>query len=913
MDSVVQQVQRLGQSFWFDNISRGLIESGELQRLIDLGVGGLTSNPTIFEKAIAGSSDYDDAILELARAGKNVEETYEALTIEDIRAAADLLRLTYDRTERADGYASLEVSPHLAYDTDGTVAEARRLFATLDRSNVMIKVPATSEGIPAVRRLIGQGINVNVTLTFSLDAYRNVRQAYIDGLEDLEHSGGDVSRVASVASFFVSRVDTAVDKLLEERAADGGDDVKELLGRAAIANAKLAYRNFRDDFGGERFASLRPKGAQVQRPLWASTSTKNPEYSDVMYVESLIGPDTVNTLPEATLTAFLEHGQAARTLDQDVQDAALDIDSMEQAGISMEQVTAKLLADGVKLFADSYDKLIANIEEKRVQLLARDRASRADGLGESVHAVETALAELERRDVVGRIWAGDHTVWKPDRDEIADRLGWLNAPVLMRGELPALVAFAEEVRDAGFRHVVIMGMGGSSLGPETMRQTFGSAIGYPELIILDSIIPASVRAVEESIDPARTLFLVSSKSGGTVETGALYSYFRDLVEQAVGAERAGANFVAITDEGTPLAGLAQESGFRRVFLNPSDVGGRYSVLSYFGLVPAALMGLDLEMLLDRTSRMRGACSPSMSVQDNPGTWLGAAMGALALHGRDKLTLITSPSISSLESWIEQLIAESTGKEGRGIIPVAGEPSLDSASYGNDRLFVYLRLEGDENSSSDAAVAEVKSLGWPVVGLGLRDRYDLGAEFFRWEFATAVAGSVLGVNPFDQPHVQQAKEQTERVLREHRSSGRLPRMETEASIERLLSDAREGDYLVIMAFARPTPELDRALTTFRTRVAERHRIATTVGYGPRYLHSTGQLHKDGPDSGLFIQLTMDFASDIPIPGEPHTFGGLADAQALGDLRALRERGRRIVRVGLGEDQKADIIRMADELR
>ena len=374
MDNAVQGVRRLGQSIWYDDISRGLIESGELQRLIDLGVSGLTSNPTIFERAIAGSADYDDALLALAREGKSADEIYEALAIEDIRAAADLLRSVYEQTDGADGYASLEVNPHLAHDTETTVAEARRLFAALDRPNVMIKVPATPEGMPAVHRLIGEGINVNVTLTFSLRAYHDVRQAYMAGLEDLGWGGGDTSRVASVASFFVSRVDSAVEKRLREPAGRGLREIESLTGKAAIANAKLAYRDFKDDFEGDRFAVLRSRGARVQRPLWASTSTKNPDFNDVLYPESLIGPDTVNTLPDATLAAFLEHGQAAGTLEQDLEGAELVFESLQKVGISMEDVTALLLSDGVQLFADSFDGLMANVEDKRARLLAQEQS-----------------------------------------------------------------------------------------------------------------------------------------------------------------------------------------------------------------------------------------------------------------------------------------------------------------------------------------------------------------------------------------------------------------------------------------------------------------------------------------------------------------------------------------------------------
>ena len=381
MSGPLQEVQRLGQSIWYDNIRRGLLASGELEQLIQLGVTGLTSNPTIFEKAISESTDYDHALVSLAREGHDPKETYEMLAIEDIRAAADLLRPVYDRTDGRDGYACLEVSPALAHDTEATVAEALRLFSTLDRPNAMIKVPATPQGIPAIRRLIGQGINVNVTLIFSLEAHRQVMEVYIAGLEDLAQNGGDLSKVASVASFFVSRVDTAVDTLLEERIRQGQREAEALRGKAAIANAKLAYQSFRGIFGGERFAALRANGGRVQRPLWGSTGTKNAAYSDVLYVDHLIGGDTVNTMPPATLIAFMEHGQVEASLERDVADAEQAMKALAAAGVSIEEVTAKLLADGVKSFADSFTQLLANVEEKKALLLAKDLERQASATG----------------------------------------------------------------------------------------------------------------------------------------------------------------------------------------------------------------------------------------------------------------------------------------------------------------------------------------------------------------------------------------------------------------------------------------------------------------------------------------------------------------------------------------------------
>ncbi|MDO8473366.1 MAG: transaldolase, partial [Dehalococcoidia bacterium] len=511
------EASNLGQSIWLDNMRRGFLASGELSKLIELGVSGLTSNPTIFEKAIAGSGDYDQALADPLVACRRSRETYEGLILDDIRAAADLLRPVYERTGGEDGYASLEPDPYLAHDTAGTVAEVRRLNAALNRPNVMLKVPGTPEGIPAIRELISQGINVNVTLIFSLDAYRQVREAYIAGLEDLAKKGGRVAGVASVASFFVSRVDTAVDALLQEKIKRGHDELRPWLGEAAIANSRLAYQAFKATFASRRFAELRARGARVQRVLWASTSVKNTAYTSLMYVESLIGRDTIDTMPNNTLTEFLDHGQVRATLEQDAEGAERILHALDVAGIDLGEVTDRLLADGLKAFSDSLHKLLATIEEKKTVLLTRGVAGPQSALAEHSRDVSTAMADLKLGDVPGRIWRRDYTVWKPEPDEITNRLGWLSVAELMVAQVEALQEFAGEVRAAGFRHVVLLGMGGSSLGPEVARQAFGASEGFPQLFVLDSTIPASVLSVNRKIDPAHTLFLVSSKSGTTVE------------------------------------------------------------------------------------------------------------------------------------------------------------------------------------------------------------------------------------------------------------------------------------------------------------------------------------------------------------------------------------------------------------
>jgi transaldolase/glucose-6-phosphate isomerase len=905
----LQNLIDLGQSVWFDYIRRSFITSGELQALIDQGVRGVTSNPTIFEKAIAGSTDYDVDLGRLVDDGKSVAEIYEALAMDDIAQAADLMRPVYEGADGADGFVSLEVSPTLAHDTAGTVADARRLFAALGRPNVMIKVPATPAGIPAIETLISEGINVNVTLIFSLAHYQAVAEAYIAGLEKLVAAGGDPARVASVASFFVSRVDTAVDRALDEM-GEG-----ELQGKIAIANAKLAYAYFCDAFGGPRWEVLAAQGARVQRPLWASTGTKNPHYPDTLYVDSLIGPHTVNTVPPATLQAFLDHGAVAATLEAGVDEARADLARLAELGLDLDAITQKLQDDGVAAFAKSFESLMASIAEKRDRLMA-EWELQSVSLGSYQGAVDAALDEMVENSVVARIWAHDHTVWKPEPAEITNRLGWLHTAEVMSEDYARLEGLVESVRAAGYTHALLLGMGGSSLAPEVFRKTFGVAPGHLDLAVLDSTDPDAVLAYEQRLDLARTLFIVSTKSGGTVETLSFFKYFYNRVADGVGADQAGEHFIAITDPGSKLADLAERYNFRATFLNDTNIGGRYSALSYFGLVPAALVGVDVPRLLDDAMSMACATESCVAARDNPGAVLGAILGELAKAGRDKVTFVTSPEMASFGDWVEQLIAESTGKEGKGILPVVGEPLGSPDVYGDDRLFVFLRLEGDD--SQDAAVQALEDAGHPVVRLRLRNVYDLGGQFFLWEMATAVASHRLGINPFDQPNVEAAKVLARRLVAEYTDTGALPAGEavplSQAALNEFLSQAQPGDpssgsgrsYIVIQAYVQPTQETNAALQSLRTQLRDRLKLATSVGYGPRFLHSTGQLHKGDAGNGLFIQFTADAAQDVPIPdeagssGSSMSFGVLKMAQALGDGQALLDAGRRVIRFHLGGD-------------
>ena len=568
------------------------------------------------------------------------------------------------------------------------------------------------------------------------------------------------------------------------------------------------------------------------------------------------------------------------------------------------------------------------------------QVGQVSSLGPYAFQAEATLADLVKRDAASRIWAKDPSLWKSEPDHqkiIRSSLGWLTVMATVRQHASDLARFAVEVNRAGFHHVLLLGMGGSSLCPDVLRLTFGEAAGFPKLAVLDTTDPAGIQAFERSVDLPRTLFIVASKSGATPEITVFYQYFFAKVRGLKG-ERAGEQFVAITDAGTPLERIGAEKKFRHVFLNPSDIGGRYSALSFFGMVPATLIGLDVLRMLDRADRMARACGPGAPPRENPGAWLGAVMGSLAKAGRDKLTFICSPGIASFGYWVEQLIAESTGKDGTGILPIEGEALGDPDVYGDDRAFVYLKLLGSKDQDLEAKVNTLEKAGHPVVTIGLQDLYDLGAEFFRWEFATAVAGAVIGVDPFDQPNVQESKDNTKRLLGEFKATGRLPEgrpIFTDGSIRlygdeasaaalkdaKTLADAlrahlnriRPRDYVPLTAYLQTTPAHAEALGEIRSHIRDRFRVATTLGYGPRFLHSTGQLHKGGSDNGVFLQFTVDDPVDLPIPGEPHSFGVMKAAQALGDLQSLQSRRRRALRVHIAGSIEAGLRRVLEAVR
>jgi transaldolase/glucose-6-phosphate isomerase len=937
--SPLKKLMQSGQSLWLDYIRRSLITSGELKRMVEEDdLRGITSNPSIFEKAIAGSSDYEDVFKELSdEITLNKKTVYERIAVEDIQLAAKVMEPVYQESQGRDGYVCLEVSPHLSHDTQGTCEEARRLWKMVDRPNVMIKVPATHEGIPAIEQLISEGININVTLIFSREVYEYVAQAYINGLEKLAKSGGDISGVASVASFFVSRIDSAIDPIIKEKVAVARDEkerarLESLYGKVSIANAKLAYLLYKELITQERWQALKRKGAQTQRLLWASTGTKNPQYSDVLYIERLIGVDTVNTVPPATYDAFRDHGLVESTLEKEMTEAMETMEMLPQLGINFKEVADDLLTKGLKLFEDAFDNLLCAIEKARTSsdaLFKRQSCILPKKLSEKVNEV---LEDWRSNKKAYRLWQKDASLWTGHDEN--NWLGWLGISGEQLEDLSDFVSIVEKIKSGKFSHILLLGMGGSSLCPEVLKATFGQIDGYPAMHVIDSTDPAQIKAIEEKVDLAKTLFIVSSKSGSTLEPNIFKQYFFERVKEKVGAENAGKQFVAITDPGSHLQKVAEKENFSRIYFGISSIGGRFSALSKFGMVPAAAMGIDVAKLLSQTELMVHACAACVPTEENPGLVLGAILGILGKHGINKVTLAASPRISSIGAWLEQLLAESTGKDGKGLIPVDTEELGSPAAYGQDRFFVYMRYKPQPDYKQDVAIDQLEKAGHPVMRINIHDIYDLGQQFFLWEIATAVAASVLEINPFNQPDVEASKIATKELTHEYETNGQIPHEEHlfEADGIKLFADERntsqltnavgekrnleaylkahfdqikDSDYVALLAYIEMNKEHKELLQNIRHLIRDQKKVATCLGFGPRFLHSTGQAYKGGPDSGVFLQITCDDAVDLPVPGQKYTFGIVKAAQAQGDFQVLSDRKRRALRIHVSKNVGADL--------
>jgi transaldolase/glucose-6-phosphate isomerase len=938
----IKKLNELGQSVWLDFIGRKLISSGELKRKIDeQGISGMTSNPSIFEKAIGETEDYNDEISILLKSGVNETNLlYEALVIRDIQDAADLFKPTYLKTNGQDGFVSMEVSPKLAHNPEETIKEAQRLWKLVGRENVMIKVPGTSECISAIKHLTALGINVNVTLLFSVERYQEVLEAFADGLvEASKKPGSDIKKISSVASFFVSRIDTAIDRLILKKMENLTDinkrnKLSSLQGKVANSCAALAYEKFLESQKTNKWKMLIGKGARPQRLLWASTSTKNKDYSDLLYVEELIGNDTVTTLTNKTLQATIDHGNINPTIINNIKMSENILESLKEAGISLNEVTHMLLAEGIEKFTNSFDKLLNSISHRRKVYFAEMLNTQVMVLPSMLQEkVDSTLIKWNLNRKMEMLWRGDSALWTGKSE--SEWMGWLNLVDDGILHLSLIQKFVEEIKNEGFTDILILGMGGSSLCPEVISGIFKPQINYPKLHILDSTDPEQIQEIEKKINLKSTLFIVSSKSGSTLEPNIFLDYFFGKIKDNFDEKNPGKKFVAITDPGTSLELKAKTLGFRKIFHGKPDVGGRYSALSDFGMVPLALIGSDLKEFFKKTQYMMRGCDSYVSPEDNPGAVLGITLATAALEGKNKVTFICSKKIQNFGIWIEQILAESTGKNGKGVIPINGETLTTPDFYDNDRIFVHLKVKGDEDVNVEKKLFDLGRAGHPLIEIVMKDIYNLGQEFFRWEMATAVAGSVLGINPFDQPDVEASKVATKELTDQYEKNGIIelekPLYE-EGSIQVFSSkehsrsnnnfsnladviknefyDIKAGDYFGILAYLPMNSKNQNEMQKMRLNVRDKKKIATCLEFGPRFLHSTGQVYKGGPNIGVFLEVTSDHEKDLAIPDHHATFGIIEMAQAKGDFKVLTtQKKRRGLRIHFKKDVDANLIKLS----
>ena len=922
-----------GQSYWLDNLTRGKITSGELKKRVDeQGLRGITSNPSIFNKAISTGTDYDGHISGLVKEGKTPPQIYDALTIKDVQDACDILHPVYEQSDGTDGFVSLEVPPYLARDTEGTMQEARRLYSVVGKQNCLIKIPGTKEGIPAIEQMLYEGININITLLFSVDRYIEVAQAYIRAIERRVAEGKPVHHIISVASVFISRIDVLTDQLIDQYIVPDEENKNDnqtflLSGRAGIVTARLCYQRFKEIFSDKNWKKLEEKGAHVQRPLWASTSNKDPLYNDLRYVESLIGNNTVNTLPDETIAAFADHGNIKKDAIEQALDKANELfGELKKMDIDISFVTQQLENEGVQKFTESYNKLISNLADKRLKMLGDGASPQQINCGKLAAEVKAAFASMDEKQIARLLFARDPNLWKKDPEQIksiSKRMGWLTLPDAAKNT-EAIIAFVETVKEEGYTNAVVLGMGGSSLCSEVTRQTYAVANGYLQLWVLDNTDPAAILHIESKIDLEKTLFIVASKSGNTEETLSFFHYFYQQLANKKQV-KPGNNFVAVTDHDTPLVKVAGEYKFRKVFINPPNLGGRYSVLSDFGLLPMALIGIDINAVLSGAKQMQNSCD-AVPAASNPGISLGVVLGICQKYGRDKVTFVLSAAIKSFGYWVEQLLAESTGKEGKGLIPIHGETLAGNEEYGKDRIFVHIYLTTDSNEADDKKIKVLEEAGHPVVRIMVANKMALGAEYYRWEIAAAVAGVVMGINPFNQPNVEESKKNTSELLKGWATDGDfnisdpLLKMEnisfysgretkqlaadhynsTGDMINAFTSMTKPNDYIALLPYFMMTDGRIKILQAWRALMRDDLKIATTLLNGPRYLHSTGQLHKGGPGTGLYIILIGDEEKEVAIPGQKFGFATLHEAQALGDFHSLDDKGRRIIRINLGKN-------------
>ena len=934
-------LEQQGLSVWLQDLERSHIWTGALHTMVrEDRLKGVLWTPAALERSIANTSDYSPALAALVSDGSDPNEAGERLMVEDVQWACDILTPLHFATEGLEGFCSVPLSPHLAHDPAETLEEASRLWDLVARDNLMLAVPATPAGLEALPELIAQGFNVHASHVFSLERFQEVQEGFWRGLEDLVRSGGDPSSVAAMTSVPLHLVDDYADAQIEDRAASAdpatADRLAAARGRVASAIAQLVLQAHTASLASERWTGLAAQGARPLRLVWCDVATGDDADPGSRYFEGFGLRDTTMVLPPALYQAVKDGRAAPAPATPSADEARTVISQLNESGVNWSAAADELENIALQVDIDSGDRLVSAIQSTRMQLIADAQPSMDLSLGEHEAAVEARIDQLDGIGYVRRLWAGDGTLFDESVDgaELAEQsLGWLDVLSGFETYADHLLELRDKLETDQVESVVVLAMGEAGLAPNVFAQVFGQLDGSPELLVLDSTVPNQIRAVEDDITPEETLFLVSSKDGDTLEARAFEAYFLDQVKTPD-------NFAVITDPDTDLDAAAIERDYVSVVHGDLSVADHFSALSPHGIVPVAAMGLDVEELFDRVQLMVGSCSYGVPARDNPGVILGAALGELAAHGRDKLTLFSTPGLAGFLPWLEHLIAETTGKNGRGIVPVVGESLATPDRYGNDRVFVFIALEDDEDDAQSAMLDRIDALheaGHPLLTFTLSDPRDLAQEMFRWQVAATTAAHVIGVNPFDQPDDESSESDADEgtpadggsespaqdslaqervadgdgivVYSDRANAQALSASDLPSALRAHLDRLQPGQYFALTAFVEPTDANAAALEQIRNAVRDRYRVATTVGFGPQCSYATGQLHRSGPDTGLYMQVTCDDAEDIPVPELDYTFGELKAAQQDADFDAMSKRERRQIRVHLGADAEAGLGRLA----
>jgi len=920
LENRLKALKEAGQSVWLSHINRRQMKDEKLTERINNGeICGLTTTFSNICSDVLHMDDYSSAFTAMIMDGWDSRQIFQKLSVDDVRQATSLFRENYISSGGSDGLVTIEMDPQLANDYAKSLAEAKQIWTAVNRPNLMISVPATAAGIETTRQLTREGINTNQTLIFSEKRFRQAVDAYLEGLEARHAEGKPIDKVQSILSVHIAEIDTKVDAVLAERPASGMEEfLAKIKNKAALTICRRIYNQITEFNQSERMQKMVEAGAKPLRILW-DVLYPNPCTSPTFYSDALIGNQTILSVHQDTLAAICESGRVSSSLPVNNIEIEKAFADFQQAGIDFQKILEIIEEESMESYCQAFEAMLNQLDQKS------DLVKKS--LGVLYSPVLETYKKLESDSIVPRIFSKDPTVWTFDTQaypEIRNRLGWLDAHQLIAKNMIEYKAIAASLKADGIRKVLLMGMGGSSLAPEVMALTFPEADGM-ELQIIDSTDPGQVLQADADHPLHETVYIVSSKSGGTAEVQAFLDYFYHKAVQALG-DRAGAHFIAITDPGTLLERMAKEMNFRNVVLADPSIGGRFSALSAFGVLPAVLIGIAPEKVLEQASRMAKICAPSNPVASNEGAALGVYMGTAALSGRDKVTILVDPNMDAFGSWLEQLIAESSGKTGKGIVPVDIEPKLNPADYPADRAFVYIKSSGEQQSF----VNQLIEAGQPVLTIKMNDLTELFAEFYRWEIAISVACSILGVNAFDQPNVQDSKNRTVAKINDYKEKGALSELpvtweingiqayfssESESMrkaesaaelINAFASTAVQGtDYIGINAYLPRNDQTMAALQQLREKILKTSGCATTLGFGPRFQHSTGQLHKGGANNGLFIQIVADSVQDAEIPNEGMTFAILERAQALGDFEALIAKERRAIRLNLGSKRIEDL--------